>query len=201
MKNGKGENMSKVVEFYYDFGSPTCYLAFYKLRQLEEEGKLKIDYRPVLLGGIFKAVGNSAPANIPAKGKYMFEDIIRYAKRYRLDYDFNPHFPINTLNLMRGAVGMMGDKRFVDFNDLLFRAFWRDKKNMGDPETVKEVIEKGGFNFNKIHALSSDQSVKDELKKRTGEAVEKGLFGAPTMFLGDEMYWGQDRIFMIEERL
>ena len=96
---------------------------------------------------------------------------------------------------------MMGDKRFVDFNDLLFRAFWRDKKNMGDPETVKEVIEKGGFNFNKIHALSSDQSVKDELKKRTGEAVEKGLFGAPTMFLGDEMYWGQDRIFMIEERL
>ena len=88
-KNGKGKNMSKAVEFYYDFGSPTSYLAFYRLRQLEEEGKIKIDYRPILLGGIFKAIGNSAPANIPAKGKYMFEDIIRYAKRYGLDFDFN----------------------------------------------------------------------------------------------------------------
>ena len=178
--------MAKVVEFYYDFGSPTCYLAFYKLRQLEDEGKLKIDYRPILLGGIFKAIGNSAPANIAAKGKYLFEDIIRYAKRYGLEYDFNPHFPINTLTLMRGAVGMIKDERFVDFNDVLFKAIWRDKKNMGEPETVKEVIEKAGLDFNKIYALSTDQSIKDDLKQRTAEAVEKGLFGAPTMFLDGE---------------
>ena len=193
--------MAKVVEFYYDFGSPTCYLAFYKLRQLEDEGKLKIDYRPILLGGIFKAIGNSAAVNIAAKGKYLFEDIIRYAKRYGLEYNFNPHFPINTLTLMRGAVGMIKDERFFDFNDVLFRAIWRDKKNMGEPETVKEVIEKAGLDFNKIYALSTDQSIKDDLKQRTAEAVEKGLFGAPTMFLDGEMYWGQDRIFMIEESL
>ena len=193
--------MTKVVEFYYDFGSPTCYLAFYKLRQLEEKGKVKIEYRPILLGGIFKTIGNSAPANIPAKGKYMFQDIIRYAKRYGFDYNFNPHFPINTLSLMRSAVGMLEDARFVEFNDVLFKAVWRDQKNMGDPETVKEVIEKGGFDVNKIFALSTDQRVKDELKERTVKAVERGLFGAPTMFLDNEMYWGQDRIFMIEELL
>ena len=193
--------MTKTVEFYYDFGSPTCYLAFYKLRQLEEEGKLKIEYRPILLGGIFKTIGNSAPANIPAKGKYMFQDIIRYAKRYGFDYNFNPHFPINTLSLMRSAVGMLEDARFVELNDVLFKAVWRDQKNMGDPETVKEVIEKGSFDVNKIFALSTDQRVKDELKERTVKAVERGLFGAPTMFLDNEMYWGQDRIFMIEELL
>ena len=109
--------MIKKVEFFYDFGSPTCYLAFYKLRQLEEEGKLEIEYCPILLGGVFKSIGNSAPANIPAKGKYMFDDIIRYAQRYGFEYNFNPHFPPNTLNLMRSAVGMIGDDRFVDFND------------------------------------------------------------------------------------
>ncbi|MDC0255169.1 2-hydroxychromene-2-carboxylate isomerase [Bacteriovoracales bacterium] len=193
--------MTKTVEFYYDFGSPTCYLAFYKLRQLEEEGKLKIEYCPILLGGIFKTIGNSAPANIPAKGKYMFQDIIRYAKRYGFDYNFNPHFPINTLSLMRSAVGMLEDARFVELNDVLFKAVWRDQKNMGDPETAKEVIEKGGFDVNKIFALSTDQRVKDELKERTVKAVERGLFGAPTMFLDNEMFWGQDRIFMIEELL
>ena len=193
--------MSKVVEFYYDFGSPTCYLAFYKLRQLEEEGKLEIEYCPILLGGVFKSIGNSAPANIPAKGKYMFDDIIRYAQRYGFEYNFNPHFPLNTLNLMRSAVGMIGDDRFVDFNDILFKAIWRDKKNMGDPEVVKEVILEGGFDLNKIFALSTDQKVKDELKERTGKAVERGLFGAPTMFFDGKMYWGQDRIFMIEEKL
>ncbi len=96
---------------------------------------------------------------------------------------------------------MIKDERFVDFNDVLFRAIWRDKKNMGEPETVKEVIEKAGLDFNKIYALSTDQSIKDDLKQRTAEAVEKGLFGAPTMFLEGEMYWGQDRIFMIEESL
>ena len=96
---------------------------------------------------------------------------------------------------------MMGDERFVDFNDVVFKSIWREKLNMGDPETVKKVIEEGGFDFNKIYALSTDQSVKDDLKKRTGDAVEKGLFGAPTMFLDNEMYWGQDRIFMIEENL
>ena len=96
---------------------------------------------------------------------------------------------------------MLEDERFVEFNDVLFKAVWRDQKNMGDPETVKEVIEKGGFDFNKIFALSTDQRVKDELKERTVKAVERGLFGAPTMFLDNEMYWGQDRIFMIEEQL
>ena len=193
--------MSKTVEFYYDFGSPTCYLASTQLPLIAERNSVELEYKPVLLGGIFKTIGNSAPANIPAKGKYMFQDIIRYAKRYGFDYNFNPHFPINTLNLMRSAVGMLEDERFVEFNDVLFKAVWRDQKNMGDPETVKEVIEKGGFDFNKIFALSTDQRVKDELKERTVKAVERGLFGAPTMFLDNEMYWGQDRIFMIEEQL
>ena len=134
--------MTKTVEFYYDFGSPASYLAYKKLRELARKKKININYKPILLGGVFKAVGNQAPANIPAKGRYLFMDLKRYAKRYGVDFEFNPHFPIHTLNLMRLAIGMIQNKDFLLLNDILFESIWRDQLDMNSPVVIQEVLEK-----------------------------------------------------------
>lgn len=193
----------KTFEFWFDFGSPAAYLAFTQLPKLENETNSTAVYRPMLLGGVFQATGNHSPATIPAKGTYIFADFNRFAKRYGVPFNSNPHFPINTLQLMRGAMGMQQQhpEQFLDYCSTVFQAIWIDALNMNDPATLGTVLHKAGFEPQKLMALANDQAVKDSLKTTTTEAVTRGVFGAPTFFVGNQMYWGQDRLDFVKEAL
>ena len=195
--------MSKSVDFWFDFGSPAAYLAWTQLPKLAADTGATVVFKPMLLGGVFQATGNHSPVTIPAKGKYTFKDFARFAKRYGVPLTHNPHFPINTLTLMRAAVGlqMRNDPRFGDYMSAMFQAIWVDAKNMNDPATVGTVLNAAGFDAAALLALASDAAVKDQLKAVTQTAVDLGIFGAPTFFVGEHMFWGQDRLDFVREAL
>lgn len=193
----------KTFEFWFDFGSPAAYLAFTQIPRIEAETGAKAIYRPMLLGGVFQATGNQSPAAIPAKGKYIFDDFNRFSKRYDVPFSNNPHFPINTLLLMRGAAGLQQQQseRFLAYCTAVFDAIWVNALNMNDPATVGGALLKAGFDPQKLMALANDQATKDALKASTTEAVSRGVFGAPTFFVDGQMYWGQDRLDFVKEAL
>jgi len=193
----------KMFELWFDFGSTASYLAWTQLPALEAATGGKALLKPMLLGGVFQATGNQSPASIPAKGKYIFVDFARFAERYGVTLNRNPHFPINTLLLMRGAIAlqMRGDARFLEYCDAVFRAIWVDSLNMNDPATVAEALREAEFDAQALAALANEQTTKDALKAATQTAVERGVFGAPTFFVGDQMFWGQDRMDFVKEAL
>ena len=193
----------KTIEFFFDFGSPTTYLAHTQLPRIAREAGAALVYRPMLLGGVFKATGNASPVTVPAKGRWMNRDIARWAARYGVPFVFNPHFPINTLTLMRGAAGLQlrEPDRFMTYVDAAFRAMWVEGRNMGDPAIVGEALAQTGFDPQVVLALTAETAVKDALKANTEEAVRRGAFGAPTMFVGDQMFFGQDRLDFVREAL
>ncbi|WP_445576881.1 2-hydroxychromene-2-carboxylate isomerase [Pseudomonas sp. E141] len=195
--------MSKSVEFFFDLGSPTTYLAYTQLPTLCAQTNSQLIYRPMLLGGVFKATGNASPVTVPAKGPYLFKDLNRFANLYGVDFKLNPHFPINTLLLMRAVTGMQlhHPERFEAFIDCLFRALWVDGRNLNDPATVAEVLSQGHFDPDHVLALTSNEQVKEALKITTEEAIKRGVFGAPSMFVGDELFFGQDRLDFVREAL
>ena len=195
--------MTKAVEFYFDVGSPASYLAWTQLTKIAAEAGREIEYRPILLGGVFQATGNRSPMEVPAKGQYLQDDLQRFARRYGVPFRHNPFFPINTLTLMRAALGlqMRHPERMVPYVDAVFRAIWVDVKNINDPLTVTQVLRQAGFDPEQLLALTSDPAVKDELKVVTQEAVARGVFGAPTFFVANQMYWGQDRLDFVKEAL
>jgi len=191
------------VEFYFDVGSPAAYLAHTQLPRLCQEAGATLAYKPMLLGGVFQATGNQSPGAVPAKGRYMHQDLRRYARRYGVPYRGNPHFPINTLRLMRGATGLQMHEpaRLVAYCEAVYRAIWTEARDMNDAGVVAEVLQAAGFDPAALMALAERQEVKDRLKAVTQEAVARGVFGAPTMFVGDQMFWGQDRLEFIRETL
>lgn len=195
--------MSKTVEFFFDVGSPAAYLAWKQLPEVCREAGAAIAYKPMLLGGVFQATGNHSPTTVPAKGRYMMDDLGRFAARYGVAFQQNPHFPINTLMLMRGAAGlqMREPARFVPYVDAVYSAIWADAKNMNDPATVGAVLQAAGFDPGALLAMSGEQAVKDRLKAITQEAVERGVFGAPTFFVDGQMHWGQDRLDFVQQAL
>lgn len=195
--------MSKTLEFFFDLGSPATYLAYTQLPALCAETGTQLVYQPMLLGGVFKATGNASPITVPAKGRYMFNDLARYAKRYNVPLKFNPHFPINTLVLMRAVTGIQlrQPERFQAFIDCLFRALWVEGRNLRDPAGVAAVLTEAGFDPEEVLALANDESVKTALKDKTEEAIQRGVFGAPSMFVGNDMFFGQDRLEFVREAL
>lgn len=194
--------MSKVVEFYFDFGSPTAYLAHKRLQQLGELYDLEVQYIPMLLGGVFKATGNTSPVAVPAKGRYMSEhDLPRFQRRYGVELKFNPFFPINTLHLMRGAIAAQRLDCLDRYLAAVYDAVWVQEKNMGEADVVTAVLDQAGLDSAALLALAQDPEVKAQLIANTEAAVERGVFGAPTMFLDGEMYFGQDRLDFVEEAL
>jgi 2-hydroxychromene-2-carboxylate isomerase len=191
------------VEFFFDVGSPTSYLAWRQLPKIAAECAARIAWRPMLLGGVFKATGNASPVTIPAKARWMNDDIRRWADRYGVPFRFNPHFPINTLTLMRGATGMQmrapGDlDRYLE---VVQRAMWEAPRNLGDPQVLAATLAEAGFDPAGFAALVADPEVKARLIATTEEAVARGAFGAPTFFVGDAMFFGQDRLEFVREAL
>ncbi|MGE8145059.1 2-hydroxychromene-2-carboxylate isomerase [Pseudomonas frederiksbergensis] len=195
--------MSKTVEFYFDLGSPATYLAYTQLPKICAQTGSQLIYIPMLLGGVFKATGNASPAMIPAKGRYMFQDLDRYAKRYDVPLRFNPHFPINTLMLMRAVTGVQlrHPQRFQAFIDCLFTALWVEGRSLDDPATVAAVLKENDFDPNEVLALTADEEVKATLKDNTEKAVQRGVFGAPSMFIDNQLFFGQDRLDFVLEAL
>lgn len=194
--------MTKKIEFYFDIGSPTAYLADGQLKLLAEKYGAELVYEPVLLGGIHKATNNVPPGLIPAKGMYMLtQDMPRYIARYGVPFKMNPHFPVNTLLTMRGCFAAKELGCLEKFVEVTFAALWVHEKNLSDPEVFVEVLNEAGLDGAKILEMSADPAIKEQLKDATAKAVERGLFGAPTMFIGEDMYFGQDRLDFIEENL
>ncbi|MCC1496199.1 2-hydroxychromene-2-carboxylate isomerase [Alcanivorax sp. 1008] len=193
--------MSKQIECFFDFGSPATYLVWTQLPALAAKHNAKLVWRPMLLGAVFKATGNQSPAMNPAKGRYMLVDFQRYAESYGVPMKFSPFFPINTMMLMRGAVALQEDPRFDDYLNTVFTAIWVEEQNMGQPEVVASVLQKAGFDAQVLLAQCSDEAVKEKLKANTEEAVARGAFGAPTIYIDGEMFFGQDRLPMIEKAL
>jgi 2-hydroxychromene-2-carboxylate isomerase len=193
--------MARTLEFLFDFGSPASYLAYKALPGLAERTGARLEYVPVLLGGVFKATGNASPATIPAKGRWMNADLARWAARRRTVFNRNPYFPINTLHLMRGAAGLKGDARFPAYLEAVFDAMWAEPRNLGDPAEVTPVIERAAVTAEEFLRFQSDEAVKARLKADTEAAVARGMFGAPTFFVDGELYFGQDRLDFVEEAL
>ena len=193
----------KTVEFFFDFGSPTTYLAYTQLPRIARETGATLMYRPMLLGGVFKATGNASPVTVPAKGRWMGGDIARWAQRWGVPFAFNPHFPINTLTLMRGAVGlqMRQPADFERYVEAVFKAMWVQPRKLGDAGELGAVLTQAGLDAAAFGALVADPEVKAALVGNTEEAVARGVFGAPTCFVGGEMHFGQDRLDFVREAL
>ena len=196
-------DIKRTVEYFFDLGSPTAYLAWRQLPKIAAEAGATIAWRPMLLGGVFKATGNASPVLVPAKGRWMNEDIARWARRYGVPFAFNPHFPINTLTLMRGATGlqMRRPADFLRYLDVIERAMWEEPKNLGDPAVLAATLVAAGFDAEEFVALVGDPEVKARLVATTEEAVARGVFGAPTFFVGDAKFFGQDRLDFVREAL
>ena len=191
------------VECFFDVGSPTAYLAWTQLPRIAAETGADLVWRPMLLGGVFKATGNASPVSVPAKGRWMGQDIERWARRYGVPFSFNPHFPINTLTLMRGAAGVQL-RQPADLERYLatvFAAMWAQPRNLGDPAVLAATLTEAGFDAEAFAALVADPDVKARLAATTDEAVARGVFGAPSCFVGDDLYFGQDRLDFVREAL
>jgi 2-hydroxychromene-2-carboxylate isomerase len=189
------------LEYFFDYVSPYAYLADSQVEALAERAGAEIVYRPFFLGGVMQAAKNSPPITVPNKGKYMFSDLTRWSRRYGIDLNPNPHFPVNTLQAMRAAIAALGDPHFRDFHRAMFRGVWAEGKNLADEGVLAAAIDAAGLDSAAVLARAKEQDVKDTLRRNSEEAVERGAFGAPTFFVGDEMFWGNDRLEFVEEAL
>jgi 2-hydroxychromene-2-carboxylate isomerase len=180
------------VEFLFDVGSPYSYLAARELPVIAARTGAAIAWTPILLGGVFKATGNHSPAEIPAKGRWTRIDLARSARRIGVPFQSNPHFPINTLVLMRAAAGMQmrQPQDFDRYLDAVFSAMWIEPRNLNEPAELGAMLVQAGFDPQAMLALANDPEVKDRLRVNTERAVERGVFGAPSFLIGDDLYWG-----------
>jgi 2-hydroxychromene-2-carboxylate isomerase len=194
------------VRFLFDFGSPNAYLAHKAIPAIEARAGVTFAYVPVLLGGVFKATGNRSPmealAGVPAKLAYEAIERDRFVARHGLTrFAANPHFPVNTLAIMRGAVAARRLEVFAAYVEAVFAAMWEDGRKMDDPAVIGEALAAAGLPAERLMALAQDQGVKDELAANTAEAVRRGVFGSPSFLVGDALYFGKDRLDEVERAL
>ena len=192
--------------FYFDFGSLNAYLAWRLLPEIEQRTGARFEQVPVLLGGIFKATGNRSPveayASVPAKLAYEFREIDRFIARHGFDeFRMNPHFPVNTLTLMRGAVAADEMELFEAYVAAIFHFMWEDPRKLDDPDIFEAALEEAGLPAEELIALAGDQAVKDRLIANTQEALAQGVFGLPSFIVGGELYFGKDRLREVEEAI
>ena len=193
--------MTKTVEFFFDVGSPASYLAWTQLDAIAKRHDAQIIWRPMLLGAVFQAVGNTSPASVPAKGTYMLQDLKRFAKMYDVPFRFNPFFPLNTMQLMRGVTAYLEQPEFQAYLTAVFNGIWAEKLNMESPEVVADVLSKAGIDATDFMNRIGQPEVKARLKAITEEAVARGVFGAPSFFVNGEMFFGQDRLDFVDAAL
>ena len=195
----------QIVELYYDFGSPNAYLVHKVLPEIAKSHDAALIYKPMLLGGVFKATNNQSPmqafAGVRGKLDYQMKEIDRFIRRYGISFRMNPHFPINTLPLMRGAVFSQEKFWKIEYIDAIFDAIWTAGEKMDDPEVIGRVLTAARLPAAEILAAVSTHEIKEGLITVTEAAVTRGIFGAPTMFVGDEMFFGKDALSELEYHL
>ena len=192
--------MIKPFDFYFDFISPYSFLAHKEIRKIENKTNIKIRYKPILLGGLHNLHGIKAPAFIPAKAKHMIRDCKLIAERNNIKFRFNSYFPIKSLNLMRGVLVAEEDNIKNYYIDNVFNTIWQDGLNMNDENIINKILKNLNINPKTFILRSTSSSIKDSLRKKTSDAYEKGIFGAPTFVSNDKIFWGQDRIeFVLKE--
>jgi 2-hydroxychromene-2-carboxylate isomerase len=199
--NHREADMARTLEFFFDYGSPYSYLADTQVEAIAKRASAALERKPMLLGGVFKATGNVSPAGFVPKSNWSSFDMPMWARHYGVPFARNPHFPINTLNLMRGAAAAQLDGLFDRYHLAVFRAMWVDGRNLNDMAEVATVLKEAGLDPVQFGNRIASQDVKDKLKATTEEAVARGVFGAPTSFVGDQMFFGNDRLAFVESAL
>ncbi len=198
--------MTKQVDFYFDFASPNAYLSHKVVSGIEERTGTKFNYIPVLLGGIFKATNNKPPMEaffgIMNKNEYQSIEMQRFQERHGIDkFKMNPHFPVISLQIIRGAVGAQKDGYLDKYIDEVLKHMWEEPKKMDDPDVIKEAFIKSGFDADRLMEQMQDPEIKAQLISNTEEAVNRGTFGIPTFFVGEEIFFGKDTLWQVEELL
>ena len=198
--------MTVEIEFLYDFGGPNSWFVHRAIPAIEAEGKVRFRYVPVLLGGIFKATGNSPPmmsyGHVQSKVAYDRIEMQRFMDRHSISgFQFNPHFPVNTLNLMRAAVAAQLEGVFEKYIEAAFHHMWVEPKKMDDPEVAAKALTASGLDAARLLARSQEPEVKAKLIENTQAAVERGAFGSPTFFVGKEMFFGKEQLREVEEMI
>jgi len=193
--------MTRTLEFYYDYGSPYSYLADTQVEAIAKRAGAALVRKPMLLGGVFKATGNASPMTVEQKSKWSAFDMPLWAGHYGVPFQRNPFFPVNTLALMRGAAAAQIDGLFERYHPAIYKAMWVDGRNLNDIAEVAAVLTTADLDARKFGSRIQDQDVKDRLKATTDEAVARGVFGAPTSFVGDMMFFGNDRLPFVEMAL
>ena len=196
--------MGQKVEFLFDFGSPNAYLSHEAIPAIEKRTGASFEYVPILLGGIFKATNNRSPvetlAGVKNKPEFMQLETERFIKRFNVQpYVWNPYFPINTLNLMRGAVAAQFEGVFKKYVEAAFHHMWREPKKMDDPQVAVKALTESGLDGAKLLTRAQDADVKAKLVENTQKAVERGAFGSPTFFVGSEIFFGKEQLREVEE--
>jgi 2-hydroxychromene-2-carboxylate isomerase len=200
-KKTMGSTMNKTVDFYYDFGSPAAYLAWTQIGRLCATNDAAINYRPVLLGGIFKETGNATPVAIESKGKWFFEDLNRYAAHYQVLFRKNPFFIINSLAMMRGAIWAKNTGVLERYNKAMFEATWVNGLNTADANVIATVLQHADLDNTSMLQAITGNAIKQQLIAETENAVQNGVFGVPTMVVNNELHFGQDRLDWVARRL
>jgi len=198
--------MTPKVEFHFDFGSPNAYFVHKLVPQVEQRTGAKFTYVPILLGGVFKLTNNQPPMvqfkDIKSKQDYQRLEIIRFIKKHGLtQFKMNPHFPVNTVQVMRGAVAAEMDGQLAKYVDAVFHHMWEEGKKMDDPEVIRAALDSSGLDGARTLARIQEQDVKGRLLKNTESSVARGTFGAPTFFVGEEIFFGKDRLRDVEEEI
>ena len=198
--------MTKTLEFIFDFASPNAYLALHALPPILERTGADLVITPALLGGIFKATNNVAPfvrfAETPLRMQYEMLELRRFIAAHRLtQFKMNPHFPINTITTMRGAMVAERDGKLHRYVHTVLRGMWEEGLNMGDAEVIAAHLSANGFDGAALLAATQEQAIKDALAANTAGAVERGVFGIPSFFVGEEMFFGKDRLAQVEAAL
>jgi len=192
------------IEFHFDVGSPNAYLAHRVIPEIQQRTAARFRYVPILLGGVFKATGNRSPAeafaNVPSKRAFMDLETRRFLARHGItDFRRNPHFPVNTLTVMRGAVAARHEGCFEHYVEVVFRNMWSEPKKMDEPEVIRAVLAGNGLDAGRLLARAQSPEVKQELLRNTEASVARGTFGAPTFFVGNEMFFGKDQLRDVED--
>ncbi|HEV8714486.1 MAG TPA: 2-hydroxychromene-2-carboxylate isomerase [Candidatus Binatia bacterium] len=192
------------VEFHFDFGSPNAYLSHLVIPQIEQRTGVKFAYVPILLGGVFKLTNNRSPAEslvgIKNKPEYERLEMNRFLRRHGITrFQSNPFFPVNTLMLMRGAIAAQSLGVFARYVDEMYRHMWAEPKKMDDPTVLRAALDESGLDSERFFELVQTAEIKNRLLQNTQRSVERGTFGAPTFFVGEEIFFGKDRLREVEE--
>ncbi len=191
------------IELFYDTASPYSYLAFTQVPALRKRSGVEVRLRAFLLGGVFKGSGNTMPGSVPAKGLYLLNDLERWASYYGVAFSMSPLFPSNSLRAQRTLIA--AERRNPAMAErlaaVLFSGYWVEGRDLQDEAFLEDCIQQAGGDLETLLAAPADPEVKASLMAQTQEAIDRGAFGAPTWFLGDDMFWGNDRIGLLEHRL